>query len=499
MTEPAPAEPPLPLSNAALSRLPAGVTGPRYDRSRLRAGILHIGMGNFHRAHQAAYLDDLFALGRDHDWAIAGAGLMAFDAARRAALRDQDWLYALAELAPGHRRARVIGALVEFCPVEAQAIVARIADPAIRIISLTITEGGYFIDAATGKFDAGHPAIRADAADPAHPRTVFGVVVAGLALRRARGLALPTILSCDNVQGNGAVTRNAVVGTAALIDPALAEAIAAQAAFPNCMVDRITPATTEAEIALVAREFGVADAAPVICEPFRQWVLEDRFPLGRPALEEVGARFVDDVSPYETMKLRILNAGHAAIAYPAALLGHARVDQAMADPDIAAWLDALMRREVIPVLPPIPGEDYGAYLATCAARFANPEVGDTVARLCQDGSDRQPKFVLPTIAEARAQGRPVNGLALEVALWCRYVARAAEEGSLDDPRAGRLGAAARATASDPAAFLALDEVFGPLGHDPAFASAFARHVGRLWQEPVRAVLQGYLAAGAQPS
>ncbi len=477
------------LALSTLSKLSGRVSAPTYDRASLSPGILHLGMGNFHRAHQAVYLDRLFNLGLDHDWAIVGAGIMPFDATRRAALAGQDWLSTVIEMSPETYEARVTGAMVDFCPTDAQAIAARIADPAIRILSLTITEGGYFIDASTGKFDTAHPDILHDAQNPDAPRTVFGILLAGLRLRRAMGHPPPAILSCDNIPENGKVTRRAVAGLAALISEELRDWVADQVAFPNSMVDRITPATSEAMRARVAEDFGVQDAAPVVCEPFSQWVVEDDFPLGRPALERVGVDFVSDITPYETMKLRILNAGHAAIAYPAALMGYDCVHEAMADADIAAWLRQLMCAEVIPVLDPIPGVDYRAYLSKCAERFANPEVRDTIARLCQDGSNRQPKFILPTMAAALACDRPVDGLTLELALWCRYCAQAE---NLDDPRAAALGQAARKTRQDPAAFLSLTEVFGPLGQDARVAAGFARHIDSLSSGDPRSVLRGYL-------
>ena len=458
-------------------------------RTDLSAGILHIGMGNFHRAHQAVYLDRLFNLGLDYDWAIVGAGIMPFDAGRRAALKEQDWLSTVVEMSPEKYEARVTGAMVDFCPVKAQAIIERIVDPAIRIVSLTITEGGYFIDAATGKFDAAHPDIRHDAENMEMPRTVFGILLAGLKLRRAIGHPPPAILSCDNIPENGNVTRQALEGLAALISDELRDWVAANIAFPNSMVDRITPATSDGKRAMVSEEFGIDDAAPVVCEPFSQWVMEDNFPLGRPALERVGVQFVENILPFETMKLRILNAGHAAISYPAALIGFDCVHDAMTDADIAAWLMQLMRDEVIPVLDPIPGVDYHAYLSTCVERFSNPEVRDTIARLCQDGSNRQPKFVLPTIADALAKGRPVDGLALEAAFWCRYCADTAE---LDDPRASALQQAARDTRRDPGAFLALADVFGALGQNEVFARSFARQIEALWAGDPRSVLRDYL-------
>lgn len=270
-------------------------------------------------------------------------------------------------------------------------------------------------------------------------------------------------------------------------------------AFPSSMVDCITPATSARERQMVTDRFGIADAAPVVCEPFRQWVMEDNFPQGRPALEHVGVEFVADVAPYETMKLRILNAGHAAIAYPAALLGHDYVHDAMADPDIAAWLTHLMRAEVIPVLPPIEGVDYAAYLETCVTRFANPAIGDTIARLCLDGSNRQPKFVLPSVADALAAGGSVDLLALEVAFWCAYLAASADKGAgitVEDERAESLVAAALRAPEDPAAFLAQEDVFGDLARDSRFVTAFARQLGQIRQHGVRAVLKGLCQAAA---
>ncbi len=468
---------PVKLSLANLDRLPDGVAGPCYERSSLSPGILHIGVGNFHRSHQMVYLDRLFAQGRDRDWAVVGAGIKSHDAEQRRRLAAQDWLTTVVDLSADGSSARVVGSMVDFCEVRAEAIIARLADPAIRIVSLTITEGGYYIDATTGGFDADHPEIRHDTAHPGDPRTVFGVLLAALGQRRAQGLAPFTVLSCDNVPHNGDVTRRTVLGLAALVSQDQHDWIADAVAFPNAMVDCITPATSERERELVAQRFGLDDASPVVCEPFRQWVIEDDFPQGRPALEHVGVQFVDDVTPYETMKLRILNASHMAIAYPSALLGYEAVHDAMDDADIARWMLQLMRREVIPVLTPIPGLDFDDYLTTCAQRFSNPALGDTIARLCQDASNRLPKFVLPTVSDALARGAPIDGLALEIAFWSRMCAAAADSGiALDDMRSDQLTAAARAARRDPTAFLGLSEVFGDLGRSRALAEAFARQL-----------------------
>lgn len=485
------------LSLATLQGLPPGVARPAYRRDRLSAGIVHFGVGNFHRAHQALYLDDLFNAGRDHDWAIVGAGVMPGDARAREIMAAQDYLTTLVEQDAGGSVARVTGAMLDYlAPGDAGAVAARLADPAIRIVSLTITEGGYFIDPATGVFDADHPAIRADALHPHAPGTVFGLIVAGLRARRAAGLVPFTIMSCDNIPHNGVVTRNAVTGLAALLDPGLADWIAAEVAFPNGMVDRITPATGERERRLVREEHGVEDAWPVFCETFRQWVLEDDFPAGRPALEAAGVEFVTDVSPWELMKIRILNGGHAVIAYPAGLMGIEFVHEAMANRLVRGFLDKVTAEEIVPAVPPVPGTDLDAYAAKVAERFANPKIGDTVRRLCLDGSNRQPKFIVPTIAARLSKGLPVDGLALESALWCRYCHGTTDAGIAiepNDPNWDRLRERARAARSDPAAWLGMDDIYGGVAAAEPFRAAFGKALAEIWRDGAETVLKRYVA------
>lgn len=483
------------LTFAALPDLPPGVGRPGYDRTDLSPGILHIGVGNFHRAHQAVYLHRLFETGQDLDWAIVGAGVRPGDTRMRDALAAQDWLSTVVELDPAGLSARVVGAMVDFVEVDPGALIARMAEPDIRIVSLTITEGGYYVDAQTGGFDAAHPDMQADIAAPDAPRSVFGILIAALRRRRAAGLPPFTVMSCDNLPENGHVTRQAVLGLAERLDPDLSAWIGANVAFPNGMVDCITPATSDRERRMLADTFGISDAAPVVCEPFRQWVLEDTFPAGRPRLEEVGVEFVEDVAPYELMKLRILNGGHAAIAYPAALIGHHFVHDAMADPLIRDWLDRLERSEIIPTLAPLPGTDYDAYLDKVIERFSNPEVGDTIPRLCLDGSNRQPKFILPTLVDAMASDRAWSGLALEVALWARYCAGIDEAGNAippNDDHAEELKARALAARDTPATFLANTRVFGALGTDTRLIERFGAHLGMLWSDGVTRTLERYI-------
>lgn len=489
---------PVKLSLSTLGDLPDAVGRPAYARADLSAGILHFGVGNFHRAHQAMYLDRLMSMGLARDWAIVGAGVFEGERRGRDILQGQAWLTTLVEQEAEASTARVIGSMIDYVePANAGAIIARMVAPDIRIVSLTITEGGYFLD-ARDRFDPAHPAIIADAAAPEAPRTVFGMLLAALRLRRDTGLDPFTVMSCDNIPHNGVVTRNALVGLARLTDPAFADWVAEHVAFPNGMVDRITPATTDRERAILAEQFGIEDGWPVFCEGFTQWVLEDDFPLGRPPLEQAGVQFVADVSPFELMKLRILNGGHAVIAYPAGLMDIHFVHEAMAHPLIRAYLRKIEETEVIPNVPPVPETDLGGYFDLVERRFSNPKIGDTVRRLCLDGSNRQPKFIVPTLRDALKGGGPVEGLALECALWCRYCAGVSDSGAEiapNDPNWDTLVPVAQAAKTSPQAWLAQKAIYGDLAQDARLSEAFSRWLGLLWAEGTEAALTAYLGAG----
>lgn len=467
---------------------------PAYDRSALTPGIVHIGLGNFHRAHMAVYLDDLFAMGEGHDWAIIGAGVRAGDATMRAALKAQDCLSSIIELDPAGKSARRVGAMIDFVEVQDDnaALIAAMARPEIRIVSLTVTEGGYFIDPATGKFDPTAPEIVADAPNP--HRTAFGAIIAALKLRRAAGVQAFTVMSCDNLPGNGHVAQAAVVELARMSDPALADWIDTNVAFPNGMVDRITPATGpgEREMALA---FGITDPVPVTCEPFRQWVLEDNFPAGRPPLEKVGVTFTDHVHAYEAMKIRILNGGHATIAYPGGLLDIEYVHEAMAHPLILGFLNKLEKTEIIPTVAPVPNTNLAEYYAKIVERFSNSEVADTERRLCLDGSNRQPKFIVPPLRDALMQGNPCEGLALVCALWCRYCAGTSDNGTViapNDPIWDSLQATAKAAQKDPQIWLEQRTIYGDLADHPTFPATFAAQVARLRDQGTEAALRAYI-------
>ncbi len=488
---------PIELSDQDLPEIAPTAEIPRYDRSALRPGIVHFGVGNFHRAHQAVYLDGLFNQGLDHDWAIIGAGVRANDAEMRHKLSAQDYLTTVVEQEAGRSGARVTGAMIDFLPVgDLVAMRKTLADPAIRIVSLTVTEGGYYIDPASQRFDAGHAEIVADSRNPEAPRTVFGLILLGLRDRRAAGVPPFTVMSCDNIPGNGHVTQNAVAGLAELIDPALATWVREAVAFPNGMVDRITPATGQRERDVLQAEFGIVDAWPVFCEEFKQWVLEDHFPSGRPALERVGVQFVPDVAPFEHMKIRILNGGHATIAYPAGLLDIHFVHEAMEHPLIRAFLEKVEREEIIPIVPPVPDTDLEEYYRLIERRFSNPKIGDTIQRLCLDGSNRQPKFILPSAADRLAAGHSVTGLALVSALWARYCAGVSDSGKPippNDPSWDRLTAQAQRARHDPSAWLEMGDIFGPLATNPAYVAAFSTALTSLWARGTQATLEAYLA------
>ena len=485
----------MPLSQAMLHRLPEKVRRPTYDRASLSPGIVHIGLGNFHRAHQAWYLHRLMDSGLAQDWAIIGAGVRPTDAEMRKKLLAQDCLTTLIELDPAHKLAEIVGSMIDFIKVEGgnAALINRMAEPDIRIVSLTVTEGGYYIDTVSKAFDSNHPDIAHDAANPDTPRTAFGAIVAALRLRRARGLGPFSCLSCDNLQSNGAILRQAVVTLARLQDPDLADWINAECSFPNAMVDCIVPATGPDEIAL-AEGFGVRDAAPVAHEPFRQWVIEDRFCAGRPDWAQVGVQFTNDVHGYEAQKLRILNAGHQVIGNVAEIMGIGTVAEAMTHPQINALFHKVQMTEIVPHVVPVPGMTPEQYVDLIAQRFSNPSIHDTIRRVAFDGSSRHPGFVLPSLRDALATGGPLDGLALVEAFWARMCAGTREDGSAivpNDPHWSSLTEIARHARERPMAWLEQQQIYGDLGKQVAFRDIFANWLEMIWSQGSAAALRTY--------
>lgn len=483
------------LNNQHLAEISADVNKPKYCRGDLTAGIVHIGVGNFHRAHQAMYLHHLLNQGEATQWALIGAGTKSYDVAMRNKLMQQDWLTSVVEVDANGREAHINGAMIDFVDNTPQAVIDTLIQPNIRIVSLTITEGGYFIDEKTGGFNIFHSEIAHDIDHPNAPISVFGIIIEALRIRRSQGIAPFTVMSCDNIPHNGKVSKAATTQLAAAIDTNLATWIAENVSFPNSMVDCITPGTSNIERQKINNLFGYDDQAPVFCEPFRQWILEDDFCNGRPALETVGVEFVTDVAPYELMKLRILNGGHAAIAYPAALLGIQYVHEVMAHPLISKYLAKLETQDIIPSLPEVPNVVLPDYFALIQQRFANPEVKDTVTRLCQDGSNRLPKFILPIIGANLSSAQSYNGLALVVALWCRLCAQG-ESGeamiNLDDGQAPRLIEQALLARENPIVFLQMEDIFGTLAVQGEFVTAFSQWLTMLWEVGTAQTLAYYL-------
>jgi len=468
------------LHSGSLAGIDERVARPAYDRSQVAVGIAHFGVGGFHRAHQAMYLDRLLNQGEGFDWGICGIGLLPADKLMADALARQDNLYTLVSRATsGRREARVIGSIVRhlYAPHRPDDVLDVLTDERTRIVSLTITEGGYNLDPVTGRFDPATPDVAHDLrrAPGQPPRTVFGYVIEALRRRWEAGRAPFTIMSCDNIPSNGAVARAAFSAFAALVDPALGERVHREVAFPSSMVDRITPVTTPGDIAEIADDYGIGDGWPVVCEPFTQWVLEDGFSAGRPRWETVGVQLTDDVEPYELMKLRLLNAGHQALAYAGYLAGHTYVHDAARDPVLAEFVLGYMTREAARTLRPVPGIDLDAYVHGLLERFANPAIRDTIARLCAFTSDRIPKFLLPVINDNLASGRPFARSAAVVACWARYAEAVDEKGApidVVDALRDELVARARRQHAEPLAFIENESLFGGLSRHPDFAESY---------------------------
>ncbi|MCB1358045.1 MAG: mannitol dehydrogenase family protein [Maritimibacter sp.] len=484
------------LSNATLDQLPGDILRPTYDRSALTPGIVHIGLGNFHRAHQAWYLHRLMQQGLALDWAIIGAGVRPYDEQMRRKMAAQDYLTTLIELDPSGKSAEVTGAMIDYVPIEEgnAALIARMSEPDIRIVALTVTEGGYYIDPATGGFDAGHPDIVHDAAHPDAPVTAFGAMVAALRRRRDAGVGPFTGQCCDNLQHNGDVLRQTVVSLARLSDPKLADWIDANCTFPNAMVDCIVPATGPKELAL-ALEFGIDDAVPVTHENFRQWVIEDKFCAGRPAWEKAGATITDDVHDFELMKIRMLNGGHQVISNLGELLSVESIAGTMEHAGIRAVFEKIEREEILPHIKTVPGFTPGEYIDLLLGRFGNPMIVDTTRRVAFDGSSRHPGFVHGSIRDGLAAGTPIEGLALVEAAWARMCYGTREDGSAiaaNDPFWDSLNRVAHAAKDDPRAWLAQHQTYGDLAEAPRFAEAFDRWLRMIWAEGTAAAMAAYL-------
>ncbi len=470
---------------------------PTYHRGLLVPRMLHIGVGGFHRAHFAAYTDELLSKGTS-DWCIHGVGLTPGDERMAATMRAQDGLYTLIARGANDEEARVVGSITDYfhAPDGTAALCRRAAEHDYRVVSLTVTENGYHYTGDDRHLDVDHPAIARDLRSPDNPTTAVGVLVRIAQLRLEAGRALPTFLSCDNIPHNGSTLRRIVLSYARAVDPDVAVELERSGRFPNSMVDRITPATTEADREYVTDRWGVADAWPVVCEDFRQWYVEDDFAEGRPDWSEVGAVFVSDVTPFEQMKIRLLNGSHSALAYLSYLMGFRNVDKAMADDEVRTFVRRYMT-EIEPTVGVVPGVDLGEYQAQLVERFANPAVSDQVIRLTEDGSRKIPNMMLEPVGELSQAGAGYDHAAFAIAAWIRFLGGADDAGGeieVRDPDAEKLTEAAQRCEDTVDPFIALASVFPErLRTDPIFVGSVERWFRTIRERGTRSALQQLLA------
>lgn len=483
------------LDSVALGRLPAGIERPRFVPAAIGIGIVHLGIGAFHRAHQAIYTDDVLAVDGGN-WGICGVSLRSPDVRDR--LAPQECLYTAVERSPAGSRRRIVGSVREaLCLADQRKRVAtRLAQREVAVVTLTVTEKGYCHEPATGSLDFSHPSIAHDLAHPAAPVSVVGVLVEALETRWKTHGAPVTVVCCDNLPHNGRLLEGLVDAFAGKRDPALAEWIGRRIAFPSTMVDRIVPAATEADVAENDAALGCEDRAPVVHEPFSQWVIEDRFAGERPRWELAGATFTGDVAPWETMKLRMLNGTHSALAYLGYLAGHRYMHEVVGVAAFAEYARRYMEREVEPTLAVPPGADAAAYRESLVARFANPALAHRTWQIAMDGSQKLPQRILGTVRANLAGGREVTLASVAIAGWMRYVRGDDEAGrpiEVSDPLASRLGELAQRSGGDPAvwarAFFGVREVFGDdLPRKPDFVAAVIRSLATICRDGAAAAV-----------
>lgn len=485
------------LSPAVLSQIGKDVHLPQYDRSKLTAGIFHFGVGGFHRAHQALIMDQLFTAGLAHEYGICGVGVLPIDSRMRDVMHEQKGLYTLVEKeGNGDLKYRVIGSIIEylFAPDNVDVVIERLAKPEAKIVSLTITEGGYNTNPSTGEFDL--DIVHDDVINHRTPKTAFGIVIEALRRRKERGMNGFTIMSCDNLQENGKIAKKAFTSFANAVDPELAEWMSKNVSFPCSMVDRITPVTTDTDREKTSQKLGLTDGWPVVCEDFIQWVLEDNFVAGRPPFEKSLVQIVKDVEPYELMKLRLINAGHQAIAYFGLLMGYEFVHDVTQFELIKKFLEAYMDREATSTLKPVAGIDLTAYKAKIVERFQNPNVKDTLARLAVDGSDRVPKFVLPVILDRLANGKSVWLATAIVASFACYTTAKNESGRsivIVDRMAEKLKVMSKSLQADSSAIRSQAEIFGDVVTNEVFVETFTAVYEKICNEGSEKTLRWLIA------
>ncbi len=482
------------LNARNLSSLPKEVKVPTYDRSEVKTGIVHVGIGGFHRAHEAFYTDELLENHGVKEWGICGVALLDHDRKIYNTLVEQDGLYTLMVTdADGITTARVIGSIVVclFAPDEPDKVIEKMAHPDVKIITLTITEGGYNFNPVTGQFIADEPSIQSDIHSPNQPATIFGYLTGALKRRKERGLNGITIQSCDNIQQNGEVTKKMLLAYIQLAAPELLSWVAEHISFPNAMVDRITPVTSLEAIKQLRQQFGVDDAWPVVCEPFCQWVIEDHFVNGRPEWNLAGAQFVADVHPYEKMKIRLVNGGHVALGFTGYLHGYGFVYEAMANPALFQFVQDFLNEEVTPILDDVPGIDIAGYKKTLLQRFANPNIKDQLTRIISESSAKIPKFLLPTIHEQLAKNVIMKRAALILAAWCHYLELTGTSASnhvQDEMKKVLIEKATASVHNDPLAFLKIESIFGKLTSEKTFAESYLFYLDNIRKDGITKVI-----------
>ncbi|SDS62277.1 mannitol 2-dehydrogenase [Maribacter dokdonensis] len=478
------------LNSKNLAEISRQLPTPSYQRDTLKSGIVHVGVGGFHRAHQAYYNHLLQEKENASEWGICGIGLRKGDQKIHDVLQQQDGMYTLIIKHPdGKIDSEVIGAIIDFklgfdTP---NVLIDQMAQPDTKIVSLTITEGGYNFNPATGEFDFENKDVQHELANPEEPKTIYGFLTAAIRKRKENGLPAFTVMSCDNIQHNGDVAKEMLLTFANKQDEELASYIEKEVSFPNSMVDRITPVTTQADIDYLKQTYNLKDEWPVTCEPFIQWVIEDNFSNGRPAFEKVGVQFVPDVKPYEKMKLRLLNAGHSVLGILGALHGHPTINACMEDDLFVTYLRAFMDKEATPVLDKLEGIDLTTYKDSLQERFANPNIKDSVSRICSESSAKLPKFLIATIQDNLAKGGSIKYATLVIAAWCYYsdkgVNKDGESIEIIDAMQDQLHQAASKTNEDPLAFIKQESLFGNLAENTTFSSLYSEMVQKIYADP----------------
>ena len=485
------------LNQTNIAELNKKLPVPSYNRNTIKSGMVHVGVGGFHRAHQAYYTHKLQEEFNAQEWGICGIGLRKGDQKIHDVLQKQDGLYTLIVKHPeGHIASQVIGAIIDFKlgHDNPEPVIERMAHPDTKIVSLTITEGGYNFNASTGEFDFENPDIQHELEHPSNPKTIYGFLTASLKRRREAGLPAFTVMSCDNIQHNGDVTKEMLLSFAKRQDGDLASWIQKEVRFPNSMVDRITPVTTQADMDYLEKTYGLKDEWPVTCEPFIQWVIEDDFSNGRPEFEKVGVQFVPDVKPYEKMKLRLLNAGHSVLGILGAIHGHPTINACMEDETFVTFLRSFMDKEATPILDELEGIDLTAYKDSLQERFANPNIKDSVSRICSESSAKLPKFLIATVQENLAKDGSIQFATLVIAAWCYYSDKGTDKNGqpieVIDVMKTELQKAAKQTSSDPLAFIRQESIFGDLINEERFTNLYVEMVQKIYADPnIKKIMQ----------